>query len=94
MQENQCPTMKISNDPEQPGSRVAACLAAIEREYRAGRSGLSGLAEVSKHQFITARMEGMQAGLDELVKVVGEDEANHLMAERLDQVPEVEVCHV
>lgn len=71
------------------GSQVAACLATIEAEYTAGQRGLSSYAIISQHSFITARMEGMKAGFDRLVKVVGEDSANRLMSERLSQIPEV-----
>jgi hypothetical protein len=80
----------MTTEPEQPGSQVAACLKAIEEEYTAAQRGLSSYAIMSHHSFITARMEGMQAGFDKLLKVVGdEDEAKRLMSERLDQVPEV-----
>ncbi len=83
--ENSCPITTTDN-PEQPGSQVARCLREIADEYSAAQRGLHSYATVSRHAFITARMEAMTRGYDELVKVVGEDAAVLLAAERLDQV--------
>jgi hypothetical protein len=41
-------------------SEVTQLLHQIEREYIATQRGLTGLAEMAKHAFITARMEQME----------------------------------
>ncbi len=88
LQENRCPI--TTTDTEQPeGSQVARCLREIVDQYSAAQRELSGYAETSKHAFITARMERMQASHEELINLIGSDAAIHMVAERLDQVQEV-----
>jgi len=73
----------VINAMEQ-GSEVARLLRQIELEYEAAQRALTGLAfGISKHQFITARMENMGACHQELVQLVGEQQATHLMNETL-----------
>ena len=38
-------------------SEVARLMQRIDEEYEAAERGLSGLAQVAQHEFITARME-------------------------------------
>lgn len=72
VQENQCPIM-TTNEPQQRGSQVAACLRAIAEEYSAAQGGMSGYAETSRHAYITARMEKMGSLADELTEMVEGD---------------------
>ena len=66
------------------GSEVARLLQQIELEYEAAQRALTGLASgVSRHKFITARMENMGAHHQELAQLVGEQEATHLVSEAL-----------
>lgn len=56
----------------------------IAAEYVAAQQGLSGLASgISKHAFITHRMECISLYHSELQQLVGEDEATRMMAETL-----------
>ena len=57
------------------GSEVARLLQRIREEEEAARRGLEGYATVSKHAFITARMENVDRYVDQLVKVTGSEEA-------------------
>ena len=57
------------------GSEVARLLQQIREEEEAARRGLEGYATVSKHQFITARMETIDHCITELVTVTGSEEA-------------------
>ena len=85
--ESTCP---ITTTKEQPGkSQVRACLERIEQEDLSARRGLADYAEMSRHTFIPARMEGMQSSHEQLIKLVGSDEAIRLVAAHLEQVPEV-----
>lgn len=70
-------------------SRVSRLLAAIEQEYVAAERGMSGYAVVSTHTAITRHMERMTEGVNELVRLVGDEhQAMTLVAERLDQAGE------
>jgi hypothetical protein len=67
-------------------SDVARLLAQIDAEYRSAELGLSGFAQGSaKHEFITARMEGMGRVHEELEKLVGKEQADKLIAEQMDR---------
>ena len=57
------------------GSEVARLLQKIREEEEAARRGLEGYAAVSKHAFITARMEKVERYVDQLVEVAGSEEA-------------------
>jgi hypothetical protein len=57
------------------GSEVTRLLQRIREENEAAQRGLEGYATVSKHTFITARMEKVDGYVDQLVKVTGSEEA-------------------
>lgn len=68
------------------GSEVARLLAQISTEYEAARRGLGDFAYgMSKHEFITARMEHMGRLHSQLQSIVGES-AIALIADTLNQV--------
>ena len=69
------------------GSEVARLLQQIREENEAAQRGLEGYATVSKHAFITARMEKVDRYVDQLVKVTGSEEAamQLLVADQLQQ---------
>lgn len=62
-------------------SEVARLRQRIADEYEAAQLGLTGPAIVSRHDFITARMQGIAQCHNELVKLVGEQEAMELIVE-------------
>jgi hypothetical protein len=62
-------------------SDVARLRQQIADEYEAAQRGLTGPAIVSRHDFIAARMEGIARCHDELVELVGEQEAMELISE-------------
>jgi hypothetical protein len=69
-------------------SEVASIRESIEVSYMAAQWGLTGLASgTSRHRFITARMERMEEGRQELQTLIG-DKAAVMVAEILDNVPE------
>jgi hypothetical protein len=57
------------------GSEVALLLQRIREENEAAQRGLEGYATVSKHQFITARMENIDRCVDQLIAVTGSEAA-------------------
>ncbi|WP_141727738.1 hypothetical protein [Thermogemmatispora onikobensis] len=70
--------------PSRDGSEVARLLAQIQAEYEAAERGLQGLAAgVSRHCFITRRMERMGEIHARLRALVGE-QAMTLIARQLD----------
>lgn len=70
----------------QHGSEVARLLAQISVEYEAARRGISGFAYgVSKHEFITARMEHVGRLHNQLQSIVGES-AIAMIADTLSQI--------
>ncbi len=71
MESTTCPI--TTENPEQPGSQVAACLKAIEEEYSAAQRGLSGYTSVARHIYITTRMENMGHLADDLTEMIGGD---------------------
>ncbi|HLJ36498.1 MAG TPA: hypothetical protein VKU38_22765 [Ktedonobacteraceae bacterium] len=62
-------------------SEVARLRRQIEEEYAAAQRGLCGFAVTAQHAFITARMENVWLFREQLVPLVGEDEATRLMCE-------------
>lgn len=71
------------------GSEVARLLQRIREEEEAARRGLSEYAIVSKHAFITARMENIDRCVNQLVAVTGSEEAamHLLIGDQLQQEP-------
>ncbi|MBA2284139.1 MAG: hypothetical protein H0W02_01510 [Ktedonobacteraceae bacterium] len=53
----------------------------IEAEYIAAQRGLEGLAAVARHQYVTARMENMDRCHQQLVRLVGEEQAIQIVAQ-------------
>ncbi|HEU5383711.1 MAG TPA: hypothetical protein VFV38_50565 [Ktedonobacteraceae bacterium] len=70
-------------------SEIAHLLDQIELEYLAARRGLTGLAETTRHAFITARMERMGKLHENLQEIIGED-ATRLLYERIATIPDEE----
>ncbi len=70
-------------------SEVAKLRQRIEEEYIAAQRALHAPAMVGKHEFITARMEGMQQAHLELQIILGETEAIKLVAATLNNMQEV-----
>jgi hypothetical protein len=69
-------------------SNVTRIQKEIELAYLAGRWGLSGLASgTSQHRFITARMERIEEGRQELQAIVG-DQAIAIVSDTLSNLPE------
>jgi len=71
-------------------SEVAQLLQRITDEYQAAQWGLTGLAYgMSKHQFITAKMENMGKAVETLTELVGSpEEAGKMVAETLKDLPD------
>ncbi len=70
-------------------SEVARLMKQIEEEYRAAKWGYSGLASgVAQHEFITARMENMGRCQEQLIVLVGNEQAAKLVAETLEHAHE------
>ena len=65
---------------KQQKSEVARLLREIETTYEAARRGLSSYAVVSRHDFISARMEQIDQYHASLQQLVGEREALELLA--------------
>lgn len=63
------------------GSEVAALRQQIADEYEAAARGLHGLANVARHEFVTARYQRMGEIHKQLVDEVGEDAAIAIVAE-------------
>lgn len=68
------------------GSEVARLMQRIEAEYQAAVNGLSGLAVTARHDFITARMENIQRCGEQLIPLVGYEEATRLVCETLERL--------
>jgi len=70
-------------------SEVAQILTQIQAEYESGMRGLCGLASgVTKHQFITARMERIDQLHSTLGECVGEEQATQLLVSALADLPD------
>jgi len=70
------------------GSEVARIRQQIAEEYAAARLGLEGTAITARHEFIAARMDAMGHSYDELVDILGEQEAIRLVAETIWPSPD------
>ncbi len=67
-------------------SEVARLMRQIELEYEAAQRLMYGFAAgAGKHEFITARMENMGKCHEQLVTLVGEQEATKVLAQALEQ---------
>lgn len=62
-------------------SEVARLLQRIDLEYEAAQRGLTGVAMVARHKFITARMEAIGRYHSALQELVGEQEAARLLSQ-------------
>ena len=73
--------------PQGSESDVQRLLAEIDINYTAAQLGLSGLAlGTSMHRFISARMERIEHARQELVQLVGdEDAASRLVIEQMNK---------
>jgi hypothetical protein len=77
---------KKSLEPEQGGSEVQRLREQIGKEYEAAQQGLTGLTYgISKHEFITHRMNTIGKIQEELEKLVGPEEAGRMIVEQLDK---------
>ena len=70
----------------QNNSEVARLLESIRLSYESANLALHGPAMVGKHEIITKKMENMQHNHEELQQIVGEQEANRLVADTLNDV--------
>jgi hypothetical protein len=66
-------------------SEVANLLLKIDSELSACRSGVTGLAIVARHDFIQARMEGVQRAHERLETLLSVNEAIEMVAARMEQ---------
>lgn len=57
-------------------SEVTRLMRQIELEYAAAKRGMQGFAITARHDFINARYNQVGAYREQLVKLVGEQEAN------------------
>jgi hypothetical protein len=78
---------------EQPQNRtesdVRRLLRTIDLEYQAAHLALSGLCiGTSMHEFITARMERIEGARQDLVNIVGPDEATRLVVDQMNKSDE------
>jgi len=84
----------MTDEQKQPetqdqGSEVARLRKQLEAEYEAAMLGLQGLAQgVSKHEFITKRMERVGELHEQLKGIVGEEEAIKIVTEINDKAAE------
>ena len=60
-------------------SEVARLMRQIEMEYEAAQQGLSGYAQMARHDFITARMEQIGEHHATLQQIIGEQKAIHFL---------------
>lgn len=66
-------------------SEIGRLLETIDQEYQSAFLGLSGLSSgTSRHDFITARMEGIEVARQGLVDLLGDDTAGRLIVEQLN----------
>lgn len=67
-------------------SEVARLRERLELEYQAAEWGLHGFAAgVSRHEFITAKMERMGDYHQQLAQLIGTDEATRMLVEIIDR---------
>ncbi|MBA2679308.1 MAG: hypothetical protein H0U76_13040 [Ktedonobacteraceae bacterium] len=69
-------------------SEIARLRNQIEAEYVAAQRGLQEYAIVTRHEFITTRMENMERYHRQLVEIVGEAEATDMVAQVFGMEPE------
>jgi hypothetical protein len=75
----------FSMNTEQNQSKVARLRERLEQEYQAAEWGLHGFAVgVSRHAFITAKMERMGECHQQLAKLIGTDAATRMLVEIID----------
>ncbi|QBD76033.1 hypothetical protein EPA93_08445 [Ktedonosporobacter rubrisoli] len=67
-------------------SEVARLRQSISDEYLAAQRGLYGLAQTARHDFIQARLQGVERHYIELSKLIGEEQA-------IDTVIEINDTH-
>src|SRR2546421_2915247 len=65
---------------EENRSEVARLLSQINAEYEAASLGLNGTAQVTRHDFISARDRNIDACRKQLIPLVGEKKATQLVA--------------
>lgn len=75
---------------EENGSEVARLLESIRLSYESAYLAMHGSAIVSKHEFITKRVENIQEAYTQLQTIVGEQEAAKLVVETLENVGSME----
>ncbi len=76
------------------GSEVSRLREQIQAEYEAAERGFTGLASgVTRHAFITARMERIGRCHEELVALLGPEAAIALVAGTLWHAPGPGACH-
>ena len=81
------PSKKV--EPIGGQSEVARLRQQFQAEWDASQLGLSGLALVARHQFITARMERMGELHERLKGLMGDLEGTKIIAEIMDtKLPE------
>jgi hypothetical protein len=75
-------------EPEEgQGSKIKSLREQIDTEYQAAQYGFTGPAQgISKHEFITKRMDRIGQIQEELEKVVGKEEAKRIIVEQLNKV--------
>jgi hypothetical protein len=64
-------------------SEVARLRQKYAEEFEAAQRGLSGYAVVSRHQFVTKKMENMGRCHAQLAKLIGEREATLMVSEAI-----------
>jgi cytochrome c551/c552 len=64
-------------------SEVARLRREIADQYIAAKLALEGFAVTARHDFITAKMQNIAACHQELVKLVGEQEATKVIADTI-----------
>ena len=70
-------------------SEVARLMQQIELETEAARQGLTGLAAVARHEFITAKYERLMAYGDQLAPHIGKEKAMQVVLAHCEaMVPE------
>jgi hypothetical protein len=70
-------------------SEIARVRQQIAAEYLSAQLGLSGLAEgITRHCFITVKMERMGASFETLAQMMGKEQAIQIVAQTLQEVPE------
>lgn len=68
---------------ERGQSDLAKLLRQFDEEFEAAQRGIGGLAQgTAQHEFITKRMEGMEAAREGIEKLVGPEQAARLIVER------------